>query len=146
MKCAEQYEVLKAMAELAYEVEQRRLDEKAKEDFAKLQKETIDFCDTTLDKFFTTQVENRKCPHFEKKVAFVNDRLGNKMLVFIEFDGQRYANGEFSYKATGKKLAFDIFKAYLNQHCFSVDTSNEDYYRTYGFGRQECRLLIIKPF
>lgn len=144
MKCVAEILAIRASAEVAYQEEQKRLDEQAKVNHVKRIEQTIAFCETKVNDIFVQKAEKRSNDlKYVLKCKIDTDRLGNKMILPLESEGALYADGTFSYRAS-ETIEYDYktFFEYLEQFCYKV-TEEECVYCTYGSGTRKGTALTV---
>ena len=135
MKCVAEILEIRASAEVAYQEEQKRLDELAKIDHVNRIKQTIAFCETEVNDVLVEKAEKRSDDlTYVLKCRIDTDRLDNKIILPLESEGALYANGEISYcPSTTLAYDYETFVKYLEQFCYKI-TEEEYRYREYGSG------------
>ena len=137
MKCVLELAVMRAEADKAYEQEQMRLDNEAKNAFMEATEKAINYCETVIGTHFENQAQNRKDIEYSFKGVILTDRLGNELIAPLYKSGT-YANGSPTHKYNSKEaMALAPLKQYLEQFCFTV-TQEADIYCWYGLGEQTC--------
>jgi hypothetical protein len=144
MKCVAEILAIREYAEIVYQAEQKRLDEEAKENYAKRIKETIDFCETEVNNNLVYNAEKRGNDiRYDLTCVIEKDRLNNKMIIPLEREEKRYANGDKSYRPSKtKNYDYETFINYLKSFCYTV-TEEEYRYLCYNSGTQRGTLLRV---
>jgi hypothetical protein len=138
MKCVAEILAIREYAEAAYKIEQKRLDEEAKEEYAKRIKETIDFCETKINNALVWRAENRfNDISYNLTCVIEKDRLNNKMIIPLECESKHYANGNKSHRPSKtENYDYETFINYLESFCYIV-TEEDCYYQRYNSGTQK---------
>lgn len=144
MKCALELVAINAMAKEEYRLEEERKDAEARKAYETRKERTINFC----EEYIAKELENQAKHHYVDeistrfKVVYTEDRLGNKGFQLVKEDGDKYANGDKSYRPTGDLYDFPTMKEYLQAHCINVETYKSDY-KQYMLGKCKCHEVKI---
>lgn len=142
MKCAVELLAIRAKADEEYRIEQERKDLEAFKEFMAITKETINFCDTTINDRLVERAEDKYRFGGNIKVNYIidltTDRLGNNLFQIVTSDTKRYKDGGFSYSPKGQYYSYDILKDYIESHCLTI-TLKAEVRRKYGYG--ECEYI-----
>ena len=139
MKCAAELTMIKLAAEVAYRLEEERLDEECRKRYDNIVKNTINFCENTINAELEAQARNRSTNiEYSFKVAKISDRLNHQYFCLLKPDGKKYANGTLSMiPDTSCTYDYETFKTYLGSFCIDIDETRS-YYDTYGSGTQSA--------
>ena len=142
MKCALDFIAIKSVAVAEWEAEEALKDEKARKEYETLTPRSIDFCDTVVDTLFTEKAINREPLIHSFKGIFSRNRVGQTIFTPLVEDGHVYNTGEKSFTKGNVSFAYDTIKAYLENHCFTVERGRNSY-RQYGSGFHGCDTIIV---
>lgn len=144
MKCANEIIALRERANVEYEMEQKRLDDLCRQEYATIITNTVRFCNEIVDGKLTERAKGRE----PLKVSIILstthcDRLNHKLARYISPDG-KYANGDtaYCYARGWGFLDIDVLCDYLKKHCYSVSVVASET-RIYGLGFQDTLTLDV---
>ena len=140
MRCALDLIAEQMIVEKRVKEEQERL---RKEDYKKLEKNTIQFCETIIAEALNLQASSGKT--IKCSFGFTNGKqnsYGNRIDYPLALSDIKYADGAASHNIEwGTHISLDILQEYLEQFCFKVFRTNISY-NSYGWGRGLSGVLI----
>ena len=144
MKCVAEIRMMKEKAERDYVAEQARLDILAVSQHKERIKNTIDFCETTVNQFFIDKAKSRvDKPCFKLFCKVGKDRIGIDTIFDMDEQKSNYADNRPEYLVGKPILDLETFIAYLTQHCYKVNI-HDSYYWCYGCGACGCNLIEVE--
>ena len=140
MRCALDLIAEQMIVEKRVKEEQERL---RKEDYKKLEKNTIQFCETIIADALNLQASSGKTIRCSFRfTAGEQNSYGNRVYCPLALSDIKYADGADSYSIEwGTRINLDILQEYLEQFCFEVLRTNISY-NYYGWGRGLSGVLI----
>lgn len=140
MRCALDLIAEQMIVEKRVKEEQERL---RKEDYKKLEKNTIQFCETIIADALNLQASSGKTIRCSFRfTAGEQNSYENRVYRPLTSSNIKYADGAVSYNIEwGTHISLDILQEYLEQFCFEVFRTNISY-NSYGLGRDLSGVLI----
>lgn len=144
MKCVAEIRMMREKAERDYVAEQARLDILAVSQYKERVKNTIDFCETTVNQFFIDEAKSRvDKPCFKLFCTIKEDRIGIDTIFDMDKQKSNYADNRAEYLVGKPILDLETFITYLIQHCYKVKVCDSHYW-TYGYGTRPCSLIEVE--
>lgn len=144
MKCVAEIRMMREKAERDYVAEQARLDILAVSQHKERVKNTIDFCETTVNQFFIDKAKSRvDKPCFKLFCKIKEDRIGIDTIFDMDKQKSNYADHRAEYLVGKPILDLETFITYLIEHCYKV-TVCDSHYWTYGYGARPCSLIEVE--